>query len=275
MHHSKLDVDVLIGSDVLLSKTNEIPRGRTLTIDSQVGTFRRSTEIVTPWVLVVLGTLKISTLAEVSFAQGKVCISSDGLLVLDGIAAFEALSLGKDCNEASNNTIKDSSTRTCVTGSGTFSTLLRKMAGYDASVFEIFCDFSPIISFVFKQRSEENLYQLPYNERDFLPSQPYVSAELTLLIGLQFFRANFDSIHRGNKFGFMVNIHQTNGKVLDLQINNLRATKLIVAGQIRISEANFIVYRLVISGSGSGVVLMKGTSIWRLLTLPVCLFTHT
>lgn len=273
MHHSKLDVDVLVGTDVLLSKSNEIPRGRTLTIDSQVSTFRQSAETVTPWVLVVLGTLKISTLAEVSFAQGKVCISSDGMLVLDGIAAFEALSLGKDCNETSINTIKDSLTRTCVTGSGAFSTLLRSMAGYDASVFEIFCDFSPIISFVFIQRREEN-YNLPFTEVDFDPSQPHVSAELTLLIGLQFFRANFDSIHRGNIFGFMVNIHQTNGKFLDLQINNLRATKLNVAGQIRISEANFKVYRLEISGSGSGVALVKGASIWQLLTLPLCLFTH-
>ena len=271
---------MLIETDVLLSKTNEIPRGRTLTIDSQVSAFRRSTETVTPWVLVVLGTLKISTLAEVSFAQGKVCISSDGMLVLDGIAAFEALSLGNDCNETSNNTIKDSSTRICVTGSGTFSTLLRVMAilaGYDASVFEIFCDFSPNISFVFKQNII-NDYPMPFSEVYFEPKQPFISVELTLLIGLQFFRANFDSIHSGNTFGFMVNIHKsskTNGKVLDLQINKLRATKLNVAGQIRISEANFKVYRLEISGSGSGVVLMKGASIWRLLTLPVCLFTHT
>jgi hypothetical protein len=204
-------------------------------------------------VLVILGELTVSNRAEVHFAQGKVYVVSNATLVLDGTASFEALSLGTDY--FMNGGFKQSSTRICVTGSGTFSTLLRSTAGYEFAIYEIFCDLSTSISFIFNQIAKRppplRRLEAHHEIMDFL------STELTLLIGLNSFTANFAS---GNKLGFKVKIeNRNNGTTLDLRIKNIYATYLSLVGSIKISETNFfLVYRLDVLGSGTGALATKG-----------------
>jgi len=229
-----------------------IPRGRRLTIDGEVNVRGFASATLVRWVLVVLGELKITRLAKVIFAEGKVVIASDGTLILDGAATFEALTLGREY--PSNDAIMEPSKRTCVTGSGRFVTQLLSQAGYEAATFEILCELSPNISF-FWQQEGSNLIPSRFELGSNLP---YMSTELTLIVGLQSFTANFETT-KFRTFGFAVKIQNLNAeKVLDLQIKNLIATNLNLVGSIRISRADCYANRLQISGSGTGVVLMQG-----------------
>lgn len=215
----------------------------------------QASKIATPWALVVEGELKISTFADVTFSQGKVIIASEGTLLLEGIAVFEALVLGLDY--PSNGMTKQSSNRTCVNGSGTFGTLLRSTAGYDAARFEIFCEISPNVHFIFRHL-HEIIFPSRFELSDFEPDHPYVSTELTLLVGLKSFTANFESTEYKNIFGFLVTIQNVNSEAtLDLRIKKLDATNLNLVGQIRISCNDSYVYRLRIMGIGAGVSLAK------------------
>jgi hypothetical protein len=258
-HQSTLDLDTRINTklDVMLSSTIAVPRGRRLAFESAVSVLIAASETAKPWVLVVFGELKISTLAEVNFAQGKVFIASNGTLFLDGIATFEAVVLGRDYPE--NNTIKEPSRRTCVIGTGTFNTLLRSIVRYEASLFEIFCNFSPRISFEFKQPLGIVIPSRLERGDDL----PFLSTKLTLLIGLESFTANFESALQATWFGFVVKIQNINNKTaLDLRIKSLSATNLILVGSIRISVANCYVYRLDILEGGTGAVHMTGGAIF-------------
>ena len=256
LYHSKVDIDTFIrtSSDVKLGGTIVVPLPRRLTFDSRVSILRPTRDTSVQWVLVILGELTVSTRAEVHFAQGKVYVATNATLVLDGIASFEALSLGTDY--FMNGGIKQPSTRTCVTGSGTFSTLLRSKAGYELAIYEIFCDLSTSVSFIFNQITQEPRSRFEAeNEMTF-----FWSTELTLLIGLNSFTANFDSAQQGNKLGFKVKIeNRNNGTTLDLRINNIYATYLSLVGSIKISETNFFyVHRLDVLGSGTGALVTKG-----------------
>ncbi len=265
---SHLDIDTLIGTscDVMVARKIMIPFGRSWTFESRVMLLQAS-ETTQPWVLVVDGEVRIATAADVIFAQGKVFISASGTLILEGIAAFEALSLGRDYH--SNGTMQQPSTRTCVTGSGTFNTrritaakeFAAGRANYATARFEIYCIFAPNIRFLFKK--QKNLNQIvKYGELEPPEKSNIVSVELTLLVGLQSFAANFDSTETRNalnNFGFRVAIHNINDNTtLDLQIKKLDATNLNLVGQIRVSCDDCYVYRLQISGTGTGVALMKG-----------------
>lgn len=255
LYHSKVDIDTFIrtSGDVKLAGTIVVPLRRRLTFDSRVSIFCRARDTSVQWVLVILGELTVSNRAEVHFAQGKVYVVSNATLVLDGTASFEALSLGTDY--FMNGGFKQSSTRICVTGSGTFSTLLRSTAGYEFAIYEIFCDLSTSISFIFNQIAKRppplRRFEAYHEIMDFL------STELTLLIGLNSFTANFAS---GNKLGFKVKIeNRNNGTTLDLRIKNIYATYLSLVGSIKISETNFfLVYRLDVLGSGTGALATKG-----------------
>ena len=229
-----------------------IPRGRRLTIGSDVNVIGQASTTPVRWALVVFGELKIAVLANVIFAQGKVIIASDGTLLLDGSATFEALTLGREY--PFNGAMMEPSKRTCVTGSGKFVTLLASKAGYQAALFEIFCEISPNIRF-FWQQEAANLLSARFELGGNLP---YMSSELTLLIGLQSFTGNFE-VAKFKTFGFAVKLQNVNAdKVLDLQIINLIATNLNLVGLIRMSCVDCYAHRLQISGNGTGVVLMRG-----------------
>jgi hypothetical protein len=256
LYHSKVDIDTFIRtiSDVKMAGTIVVPLPRRLTFDSRVSILRPTRDTSVQWVLVILGELTVSTRAEVHFAQGKVFVASNATLVLNGTASFEALSLGTDY--FMNGGIKQPSTRTCVTGSGAFSTLLRSKAGYELAIYEIFCEISASVSFVFNQitKRPRSRFEADDEITDFL------STELTLLIGLNSFTANFDSAQQGNKLGFKVKIENiNNGTFLDLRINNIYATYLSLVGSIKISETIlFYVHRLDVLGSGTGALVTKG-----------------
>ena len=237
-----------------------VPLRRRLTFDSRVSILCRARDTSVQWVLVILGELTVSNRAEVHFAQGKVYVVSNATLVLDGTASFEALSLGTDY--FMNGGFKQSSTRICVTGSGTFSTLLKSTAGYEFAIYEIFCDLSTSISFIFNQiaRLPHPLPRTPGQIEARSEIMDFLSTELTLLIGLNSFTANFSSARQVNKLGFKVKIeNRNNGTTLDLRIKNIDATYLSLVGSIKISETNFFfVYRLDVLGSGTGVLVTKG-----------------
>jgi hypothetical protein len=258
---SHLDIDTLIRSscDVMVARKIMIPGGRSWTFESRVSMLLQafdSFETTQPWVLVVDGELRIATAADVIFTQGKVFISTSGTLILEGIAAFEALSLGRDYY--SNGSMQQPSTRTCVTGSGTFNTRLILAARHEATArFEIYCIFAPNIHFSFKE-STYLIGSVQPGELEPPEQSKFLSVELTLLVGLQSFAANFDS-KTTNNVGFRVAIHNINDNTtLDLQIKKLDATNLNLVGQIRVSCDNCYVYRLQISGTGTGVALMEG-----------------
>ncbi len=229
-----------------------IPRGRRLTIGNDVNVIGQASTTPVRWALVVFGELKIAILANAIFAQGKVVVASDGTLLLDGSATFEALTLGREY--PLNGAMMEPSKRTCVTGSGKFVTLLASKAGYQAALFEIFCEISPNIRF-FWQQDAANLLSARFELGDNLP---YMSSELTLLVGLQSFTGNFE-VAKFKTFGFAVKLQNVNAeKVLDLQIINLMATNLNLVGLIRMSCVDCYAHRLQISGNGTGVVLMRG-----------------
>jgi len=237
---------------VMVAQIIIIPRGRRLTIGSDVNVIGQASTTPVRWALVVFGELKIAVLANVIFAQGKVIIASDGTLLLDGSATFEALTLGREY--PFNGAMMEPSKRTCVTGSGKFVTLLASKAGYQAALFEIFCEISPNIRF-FWQQEAANLLSARFELGGNLP---YMSSELTLLVGLHSFTGNFE-VAKFKTFGFAVKLQNVNAeKVLDLQIINLIATNLNLVGLIRMSCVDCYAHRLQISGNGTGVVLMRG-----------------
>jgi len=135
---------------------------------------------------------------------------------------------------------------------------LRSTAGYEFAIYEIFCNLSTSISFIFNQIAKRppplRRFEAYHEIMDFL------STELTLLIGLNSFTANFDSAQQGNKLGFKVKIeNRNNGTTLDLRIKKIYATYLSLVGSIKISETNFFfVYRLDVLGSGTGALVTKG-----------------
>ena len=179
---SHLDIDTLIGTscDVMVARKIMIPYGRSWTFESRVMLLQAS-ETTQPWVLVVDGEVRIATAADVIFAQGKVFISASGTLILEGIAAFEALSLGRDYH--SNGTMQQPSTRTCVTGSGTFNTRLILAARHEATArFEIYCIFAPNIHFSFKE-STYLIGSVQPGELEPPEQSKFLSVELTLLVG--------------------------------------------------------------------------------------------
>lgn len=258
VHKSHLDMDTLIStsSNVMVANKIVIPRGRSWTFESRVSMLLQASTTTSPWTLVVDGELKISFVADVIFSQGRVIISPEGALLLEGIAVFEALTLGLEY--PSNGTMQKSSNRICVKGSGTFGTLLRSKVNYEAARFEIFCDFSPNVHFIFVQ-SNQRYFPSRFKDTDFDPQGPFLSTELILLVGLQSFTANFESTNYKNIFGFVVTIQNADREAtLDVHVKKLDATNLNLVGQIRISCDDCYAHRLRIMGSGTGVFLKRG-----------------
>jgi hypothetical protein len=230
-----------------------IPRSRSLIFDSEVKVLRPS-DIMLPWLLVIFGELKITKLAMVIFSQGKVVLSSEGSMILDGIAAFEYLSLGLEY--PANDVIKEPSNNTCVRGSGKFLSLLLRNTDYKAARLKIFCDISTNISFSMQRNAQNTIQGDIHQGYEFL--QPYLSTDLTLLVGMQHFTVKFETTQQ-YIIGYVVTIQNlVTDRVLDLQMINLDVTNLNLVGWIKITNVDGYVHRLQILGGVPGLELQKG-----------------